>query len=493
MRSVETVFARPLFGLRAHRVLWVLAAGLLAGRVAGCNPHTRRDSATLPVSVPTGYTAEPGDAPIDTEAAKLDRWWERLGDEALERLVAKTLAQNFDLHQAWARLTQVRALARQAGAGKMPQVSAEASTARTRAYGIGGDAQTQSQHRISVGASYEVDVWGRVDALGDAADLDVKASRLDVETIAMSLAAQVAETWYSLVEQCAQQRLLDAQIKTNQTLLDLVEARFAQGLASAVDVFQQRQNVIATQARVPLVETRVAVLGHQLSILAGQGPQQPTSEPGAALPTLPPLPALGVPTDLLARRPDIRSARLRAEAADHRIGAALADRFPTLRLNASTGFGATSFGDLLDRWLWSMTAGVVASLYDGGRRSAEVDRQRAVLEERLGALAGAILRAMTEVEDALVQERKQALYVEALASQIGVARQLLTETRLRYARGLSDFLPVLAAIQALQHNESALLTARRQLVSHRIQLYRALGGGWTADLKAPSEPLARKE
>lgn len=455
---------------------------LIAG--SGCHQHTVSDPMkTVEIQMPAQFKGRLEGEPVAAPA----RWWEAFEDPELTALMSRMLTGSLNLKQGWARLAQVEALAKQAGAARLPSLSVSGSASRSRNANPVLGSFTNNAYSISVAASYEVDLWGRLEAQEKAAALDVAASRLDIEALAMTLAAQLAETWYGLVEQRAQLTLLQAQLETNETLLDLVEARFAQGLASAVDVFQQRQNVLNVKARIPLVEAQVEVLQHGLALLVGEAPGAEIGARGALPEGLPPVPAVGVPADLITRRPDIQAAQLKVKAADHRVGAAVANRFPALRLSPSTGFTAFSVGELLDNWIYTLAASVGATVFDGGRLSAEVERQRAALKEQLAGLASAMLTALQEIEDALVQEEKQRAYLVEVEAQNEVAQLLVDETQARYTEGLSDFLPVLSAVQAQQQAESARLTARRQLISNRIQLYRALGGDWAHGLKAPGE------
>ncbi|MEC9072711.1 MAG: TolC family protein, partial [Myxococcota bacterium] len=162
----------------------------------------------------------------------------------------------------------------------------------------------------------------------------------------------------------------------------------------------------------------------------------------------------------------------------HRVGVAIADRFPALRIGGSTGFQDRDISELFTNWVWSLAANVVAPLFEGGRRAAEVERTRAVLEERLHQYGGVVLRALGEVEDALSGERRQKEHLSALSTQLDDARATLEEARRRYVAGLVDYLPVLTALQSVQQVERQAVSARRQCLSFRVQLSRALGGAW---------------
>jgi NodT family efflux transporter outer membrane factor (OMF) lipoprotein len=446
------------------------------------------------VAIPEGFSSS------GSPKAYEDRWWLSFEDPELDALVEQALADNLDLIQAWARLEQATVLARQAAAAQWPEIAIETGYSKSQANFSGGErlgtfSITTERIPLTIGAAYEVDVWKRIASLKRGAVLDMEATREDLESIAMTLAAQVAEAWFSLVEQSAQTRLLEEQQETGRTFLELTRLRFSQGLASALDVYQQRQQLAATRAEVPLVEAGKEVFRHQLAVLVGDPPRAFEPPETEALPALPPLPPTGLPSDLLTRRPDVRSAHLRLAAADHRVAAAVADRLPALRIGAETGYESRDFDEienLFDNWIWSLFANITWPVFDGGRRKAEVDRNKAIVKEALGAYGKVMLQALQEVEDALIQERKQAEFLMELERQVQLAGDTLREARMRYANGLSDYLPVLAALESLQTVERSLITAERQLLSFRVQLYRALGGTWTLALEPPAEASKKK-
>lgn len=477
---------------RISRAIPPLAATIAVGAlIASCasTPPPR----TAPVASPGSFRSageQPGasDAPADSMG-----WWRDFDDPELNRLVGLALGGNFSLRAAWSRYRQAEAMARQAGAGRLPAVTASGTAGRSRSYtgiAIPGFAPTQTQERygVSVGAQYELDIWGRLADLDRAAGYDAQATRFDVEALAMTLAAGTAETWYALNAQMETRDLLQRQARTDSVSLELVTLRFAGGLAPAVEVFQQRQQLLATRAEMPGIEARITVLENQLAVLTGQPPGSISVASPDSRASVPPVPAAGLPIDVLDARPDVQSAWLRLHAADHRVAAAAKNRLPALRLDGSLGLQSGSVSTLLDEWVYSISAGIVAPLFDGGRRRAAVELQRAAVEGQLAALGATLLTAMREVDDALALESREVEHLERIRAQVGVSEQLLEEARLRYQAGLSDYLPVLTATQALHRVQRAEVGSRRQLASYRVQLHRALGGTWTQHLQ-PDTPV----
>lgn len=455
--------------------------------VSGCVLWLRdvEEAPKPPVAAEGGF-ARTGDAVAS------ERWWESFQDPGLNRAVDGVLTGNLDLRRAWARLEQASAILDGADASYWPQINANAELRRNRqAFPFGAFLNTS--YPLGLSASYEVDVWGRVAASSNAAELEFEATRQDLEAAAMTLAAQVTEAWFNLSEQHAQVALAKSQIDANRTALELVELRFEQGLVSALDVYQQRQLLVGSEAQLPLAEGRLEVARHQLAVLLGRPPREATAAPAGALPDPPPLPATGVAADLLERRPDLRAAAFRVAAADYRVAAAIANRLPTIRLSASTGFNAFWDASPFSNWIWSLAAGLTAPIFDGGRLSAEQDRNEAVMKELVAGYGQTLLVAMREVEDALVQEDTQRRHLEQLVVQTEVASAALREARERYTAGLSDYLPVLTAMSAHQAAQRSELAARRLLLSYRVQLHRALGGHWTQALSPPEEERVERE
>jgi NodT family efflux transporter outer membrane factor (OMF) lipoprotein len=412
-----------------------------------------------------------------TEAAP-DRWWLALNDAQLNALIDQALAGNLDLRVLWDRLDQAAATARREGAPLFPSLTGEAGAQRTRQLTRGGPDVYQNTFSLGLAAVYEVDLWGRVRSTVGAAELEVRASEEDLAAAAMTLAAGVAGTWYQIVDLRGQIVLLDEQIRTNEKYLDLVTLRFRSGKVSAVDVLQQRQLLEATRAEKVLAESQLKVLEHQLAILTGRAPGTLVAEAGGELPALPPVPQTGLPAEIIRKRPDVRSAYHRLQEADQRVAAAVADRFPRISLSVGASTAVEETRNLFDNWLAGVAANLVAPLFDGGEREAEVSRTHAAASERLHAYGQTVLVSLGEVEDALVQERQQQQYLASVEQQLDLATKATEQLHQQYVQGGLDYLRVLAALQSQQRLQRERLQAQRELIGFRINLYRALGGGW---------------
>ncbi|MBN2310003.1 MAG: efflux transporter outer membrane subunit [Candidatus Hydrogenedentes bacterium] len=343
---------------------------------------------------------------------------------------------------------------------------------------------TTRSYEFGLASSYEVDLWGRLRSQHEAALLDLQASQEDVYTAMLTLASEVTLCWLDVLYYKQGLALLHEQLKANETTLELLELRFRKGLASALDVYQQRQIVSQTESTFPPLEAALQTLYHEIAVLQGKPPRSDLGLEADAFPDPGPVPALGIPADLLARRPDVRAAGLRLSAADWDVGAARADRLPTIRLSASASYGADDWNLVFDNWMATLAASLTGPVFDAGRRKAEVERVRAVVDERLAAYRESVIGAVQEVEDALVLEARQADYIDALTKQLEIAQATHREALARYRKGMNDYLPVLSALVDTQSLERSLVAAHHDRLVYRVQLHRALGGTWMRESEA---------
>ncbi|MBT8492261.1 MAG: efflux transporter outer membrane subunit, partial [Deltaproteobacteria bacterium] len=459
---------------------------------ASCSPHKVTNNPAPPVEVADNYAAADG-----SSKALPERWWRDFGDSRLDALIERTLEQNLQLEAAWARLQQAQQGARGARAGYYPSLDLSFSGQRQRfrspfADAEGGDAGGAipetfdiNQFNGSLAAAYEVDIWRRVGNGARAAALDAQAARDAAEGLAITLAAQVADGYFDLAFHNARKELLLEQVKINETFLELTNLRFRQGLASALDIYQQQQLVINRKGQLELVEGAIVVTRNRLAVLLGRSPGKVELDAMKQLPDMPELPGLGIPANLIERRPDVRAARSRVEAADYRVAVAVANKLPGLRLQGALSIQNGEIEKLFDNILWQVLAAIAAPIFRGGQLDAEVKRNQAVVREQLANYGDALITAVAEVENALAQERQQIKQIAQIEREVEISSNALREARTRYREGLSDFLPVLSALSTQQNAQLSLLQARRTALTYRVQLLRALGGSWTGDLADP--------
>lgn len=422
---------------------------------------------------------------------EIDRWWEAFDSPDLNALIARALRDNLSLQESSARMRQAFALARVRRSTKFPQIDAGfgADVGETSR---GGTTTGSESYDIGVSAGYEVDLWGRIEAGQEAALLDATASQEDLFSAMLSLSGRITQVWLDIILVEKQLIVTRQQIKINQQSLELNELRFSRGLANALDVFQQRQVVARTESLIPPLEAGSSLLKQELAVLLGKAPRTALEIGETTYPTFSALPAYGIPADLLAQRPDVRAAGLRLQAADWRVSAARADRLPSLNLQSAFSFSGDNVDVVFDTWMATLTSSVTGPIFDAGRRRAEVDRTRAVVDERLSRYRLSVLTAIQEVENALVRIDYQEAFIESLQKRHEVAKKTHTEALNRYRKGLVDYLPVLTALLDLQSLERNLIDADHDNLTYRVQLYLALGGDWmrtaqTEDEKDPTD------
>jgi len=441
---------------------------LLSGSCAHTTVH---ESAGPGVPIPETFSV------YDETTPAPDRWWEGFGSDELNRLINSVLEDSLTLRQSLSRLEQVRALATQAGAARFPDLNLNAGVSDTWRNSGSGTATSRSRS-LTLVSSYELDFWGRIRAGHHSAVLEVEASREELYTAAQTLASEVTLKWLEVISVHRQIELLKDQLETNLTILDLVELRYLKGLATALDIYQQRQAVAETEASFPQLEAQLQTLGHELAVLAGRPPGTDLGFTANVFPEPGPLPGTGVPADLLSKRPDLRAAGLKLRSAEGQVAAARAARLPAMNLSATTGFGSDRFSDLLENWLASLAASITMPLFNAGALKTEVERQERIVEERLASYGHAVLTAVREVEDAMVREIRQVEYIEALRKQLQISQDGYREALARYRKGLSDYLPVLSALSGTQRLERSIVIARFARLTYRVALHRALGGDW---------------
>lgn len=481
----------------------VIAFGLF-GACLGCSVTRHAPQADSLVELPAAYAATPVEGhEVRSLAAALE-------SAELEALIDRAFDGNLNLQAAWARVSQAESAVREARAGFFPRVQGSFEAERTNVptrIGMGGDpgappngpmntggsmnngpndfeVERSATNRFtgSLGASFELDVWGRLGSRHRAALLDAAGSRRDAEALAISLAAEVAEAWSSIAAQRERRAILARQIETAEDILGLVRRRFEEGFVGAEDVAQQEQQAEAMRGRQILLRGELRTEAFRLAVLLGEAPGRLPRVAQERLPDPLPLISPGLPGDLLDRRPDVRAARLRLEAADEMTAAAVADRLPGLRLTANLFDQAETLSNLFSDVFWSVGGAIQQELFAGGRRRAEILGAEASAEAQLYDYGQTLLEAMQEVQSALVSSEQQEAYAASLARQLEYARLAFEANLHRYRQGDAPFLNVLISLQTANNVEIDLLEARARLFSSRIQLWRALGGAWQMEM-----------
>lgn len=442
------------------KIYWIVIFSF----VTACAPKIKE--VPLPVQVSDEFSAS-------GKVASQEHWWLSLNDPQLNQLIEQALADNFSLKSAYNRLEQANVTAKQSGAELIPSLAA--TFTGSQQYSNTGDSNPFS---LGLTASYEVDLWGRIRANQQAAELDALATIENVKIAALSLSSEVAITWYRLVEQRSQLNLLAKQIKTNEDNVQILISRFSGAQATAADLYQQQQTLEATIGERYTVRANIKVLEHLLSLLLGKTPETINLPKKNYLPDLTAQPITGLTSDLIQRRPDLRAAYFQVQSANQRVASAIADRFPKLSLTANINTSSTDLQSLFNNWIATLAGNLILPIVDGGRRVAVVDINKAKEKEAFNNYATALQIAVKEVEDSLIQEQEQNLYLLSLNKQYAFSQQATKQIRMRFMYGAIDFLRVLSTQISQQSLERKQITAKRQLIEYRLSLYRALAGGW---------------
>lgn len=484
-------------GLQAPRsaVALALAAPLL---LAGCavGPDYARPSLTA--DTPAAYAA--ATAPVDT-AAVTHRWWGGLDGPVLGRLVDQALARNHNLQQATAAVLEARATVGGAQAERWPLISLTGSASRSQSnspFAPPGMSPTILRNSFDAGLSarYEVDLWGRLSRAEEAARASLLASEANRRVVRQTLVADVVRTWLQVRELQCQLGLNLRTLDSFRSTLHTVEQRYAGGVSPAVELRLARQNLLTAEAAIPEARRQLRDAVRRLEILAGQYPAaavmatDPADVQAALMPTpLPPVP-VGLPSDLLERRPDLLAAEAGLRASVANVGVAKARLYPSLSLTGSAGYNSTE----LDPWfdgnhdVWSLVGNLVMPLINRGATKAQIRAAEARAEQAVAGYRQSVLTAFGEVEAALDAERFHAEREAALERSVHEARRSLELAERRYASGLDPLLTTLEAQRRLVAAESQLLATQRAHRTARVNLVLALGGPW--DLPLDTAALA---
>ncbi len=415
-------------------------------------------------------------APVDP------RWWTAFDTPAMTRAIESALQDNFSVRAAYARLDAAEASVRRERGALFPAIGAYADASIGTDDPFGGLQRVPVE--VGVNTSYEIDLWGRIRAQVRGQAQEREATRQDARTAALSVSAAVATTFIDLSATREQLTLLDTQIAANEQMADIVRSRVLNGVVRQADSLRQDRLVEQTRAaRVERME-ELEVLEHRLAVLLGRPPDETNDviDTPETLPALPPLPATGVPSDLLRRRPDVLAAEHRLYAADADVAVAVTNLYPRFTIRAGLSNAPASPEALLTGWIASLGASLTAPLIEGGQRRAEVKRTKALLDAEVAEYGTVLLTALAEVEDALARNRRQAEAVALLDTQVALAEQTADNLQLQYVGGLDvGYLDVLTAQTTAQQLGRQQIAARQRLLTLRVDLYRSLAGGIPED------------
>ena len=471
----------PRASLAALALLWV----------AGCSFIPTYERPTAPI--PTSYALHPAGSKAEAESATttaLQDWRTYFADPHLQRLIEIALAHNRDLRISTLAVEQARAQFQIQRAGELPNVGLGASAARSASSGANNSGERSLSNTYMVGATiaaWELDFFGRIHSLKEQALAQYLASDEGRKAAQMSLIAAVASGWLVLQ---ADEELLDISrrtLRTREDSLTLAKMRLSVGTASALDYYQVESLTEAARATLAQQQRQRSVDENALALLLGQAlpediqaslsTRRLVSAPMMA--TIPP----GQPSDLLTRRPDIRQAEQQLLAAHANIGAARAAFFPSISLTAQFGTASSDLSGLFKGGSWAFTPSVsaVAPIFNAGRNQASLDAAQVGREIAVAQYEKAIQSAFRDVSDALAGQETLSEQLRAQQAQLSAEQERLRLSQLRYESGISSYLDLLDAQRALFALEQAVVQTGLVQRQNQVQLYKALGGGWTEE------------
>jgi len=462
------------------------SAGLLL--VAGCavGPNYHAPAANAPqawvgVATNVGPTAPAMvySVPIASPVA-VTNWWTAFNDPALDALVARAVEANLDLKQAGSRIRQARAQRGVVAGAFWPGVDASGEYRRSRQKGAG--VSDMNLYQAGLDATWEVDVFGGTRRAVEAADADIAASIEDRRDVLVTLVAEVALDYISLRGLQQEIAIAKENLAAQAHSVEITRQLFHGGFKSKLDMVNAEAQVAATRSQIPLLEAAARQTIYALGVLLAREPSALVDElsNGEPIPLTPPEVPVGLPSDLLRRRPDIRRAEARLHGATARIGAATADLFPKFSLTGSIGTSGAGTSSLVnwDNRFYSFGPTVTWAIFHAGAVRANINVQNALEEQALLSYQKTVLTALNDVESALVAYVREQQRRQALADAVAANREAVALATQLYTQGAADFLSVLIAQRALFSAQDSLVQSGRAVATDLVAVYKALGGGW---------------
>jgi len=472
--------------MRSRATLYAGALALLAGCAVGPNyqPPAEQPPPTWATRLSGGESANP---------ATLESWWASFKDPELEALMSAAVRSNLTLRVAEEHVREARAARDVVAGGRWPSAAASAAYSKNR-YGANsypplglfpGIPLDYNLYNVGFDASWELDLFGGVRRALEASSAEVGAAEYAWRDVLVSVLAEVARNY---INARAYQERLDItreSIAAQQAIVELIRSRYRSGLANDLEVEQATALLTATQAQLPALQSGYAQSVHHLSVLLGENPGAMLERMSRAtpIPLTPPVVPVGLPSDLLRRRPDVQRAERMIAASTAQIGVAQADLFPKFSLVGSLGLTSTSTSNLLEyaSRYWSAGPTIQWNLLAGGSLRANVRVQRARAEQALDGYRQTVLVALEDAENALVAYAQEQTRRESLAQSVQASETAFRLSSELYRSGLVDFLNVLDAERTLYEAQDALVGSTESVSVDLVQLYKALGGGWQND------------
>jgi outer membrane protein, multidrug efflux system len=444
------------------------------------------------VPVPANWQQSPA-AGASLGTLSLTEWWKRFNDPVLDQLITDAFATSPDIRTAVSKIAESRAVRANSRASLFPSLSAGVSGGGNRTRNRSTDTTTTSEsYSASLDASWEVDLFGKQRQALSAADADLAQTRENLHAVQVSLAAEVASAYVTLRSSEAQLDVVNRSLSTRQETLQLTQWREQAGTGDALDSQQAISSLEQARASIPSLQQTVTQTRNQLALLCGRtsGALDTLLATAGPLPATPAQIAAGIPAETLRQRPDVRAAEYGVQAAAARTSSARRERLPSLTLSGSIGVEALKAGKLFDPQtvVSSVLGSLTAPIFDAGRIRNTITIQSEQEKQSLIAYESTVLTALSEVENALVAVSRNAERLATLQRAAAAARSAESLASLQYQAGQVDLLTVLDAQRTLLSLEQQVVSTNADELTAHIQLYKALGGGWTTVASTSSAP-----
>ena len=423
--------------------------------------------------------------PVASPSRDLSRWWNRFEDPTLSRIISNALKNSPDMASASARIKESRAQRDATRASLFPSLSGSASTGASASDRDGSGRNSDTSYSAGLNASWEVDLFGRNRSAVEAASAQLGATEENFNSVQASLASEIAIAYTNLRANEAALAVLLTNVKTREETSQLASWRTQAGEADSLESSQALSSLEQARASIPSLQQSISQARNLIALLSGNAPGSldgTLSSGKKAIPNPPRSLAVGIPADTLRQRPDVRLAGYQLLAAAANTRAADAERYPSLNLSGSLGLNTLASGKLFNPE--TATAGIIAGIsspiFDAGRIRSNIEARSAAEEQTYQTYRSTVLTALSEVEDSLIACRRTAERLETLEKATAAAREADEIARQRYQTGEIDFVSVLDAQRSLLGLESNLFSVRADRTIAYIQLYKALGGGWSA-------------
>jgi multidrug efflux system outer membrane protein len=459
---------------------WCLGVLAVPFLISGClvGPNYKKPDTSMPQSwLPPTSQPTTQQSIATNEPAQVQRWWTSFNDPMLDSLVREALQSNLDLKQAEMRLREARASRGIAAAPLYPSVNSTGSYTRA-----GNVEVSHDLYQLGLDANWEIDIFGGLQRGVEASTANLQAAIEDFRDVQVTLTSEVALDYLDLRSFQRQIVIANENLDSQRRTLDLTKRVFRAGFTGGLDVANAEAQVATTESQIPSLESAARQSMYALAVLLGRQPADLVDQLNspAPIPATPPVIPVGLPSDLLRRRPDVRRAEAQLHAATANVGVATSDLFPKFSLTGTFGYESGQLKQLLNRknLAWSVGPAISWPIFEGGQIQYNIELQKALQQETFFGYQKTVLTALQDVESSLIAYEKEQVHRESLIAAVNANRRAVDLSTQLYTEGQTDFLNVLSAQRSLLATQDALVQSDLAIATDLVSLYKALGGGW---------------